>query len=306
MQRKGFQVIGHETIPSDAMNKTKARLPEDWDIILEPKTGFFNLNLKEVWRYRDLMWLFVRRDFVAQYKQTILGPVWHVIQPLLTSIIFLFLFGRVAKLGTDGIEPILFYMSGITIWNYFAACLTSTSTTFVANAAIFGKVYFPRLVIPLSVVISNIIRFGIQFGLLLVFMIVYAFKGVPISLSFYWFFIPFLVIVMAGIGLGLGIIISSLTTRYRDLALLLTFAVQLGMYITPIAYPLSFLEGTKYKWLININPLTPITEAFRYCVFGEATVKAGGLLYSFVFMVVSILFGALIFNKVEKDFMDTV
>jgi lipopolysaccharide transport system permease protein len=288
------------------MNELEIKEKEHWDIVLEPKTSFFSLNLKEVWRYRDLMWLFVRRDFVAQYKQTILGPVWHIIQPLLTTLMFLFLFGRVAKLGTDGIEPILFYMSGVTIWNYFAACLTSTSSTFVTNAAIFGKVYFPRLVIPLSVVISNIIRFGIQFGLLLVFIIAYAFSGVPIHLSIFWLFIPFLVIVMAGIGLGLGIIISSLTTKYRDLSLLLAFAVQLGMYVTPIAYPLSFLSGTKYKWLININPLTSITEAFRYCLFGKGTVEVGGLLYSFIFMVLVILFGALIFNKVEKDFMDTV
>jgi lipopolysaccharide transport system permease protein len=279
---------------------------EDWDLVLEPETSFFRFNLKEVWRYRDLMWLFVRRDFVAQYKQTILGPLWHIIQPLLTTLMFLFLFGRVARIGTDGIEPILFYMSGITIWNYFAACLTNTSNTFIANAAIFGKVYFPRLVIPLSVVVSNIVRLGIQFSLLIVFMIIYTFKGVPVHVSVNWLFIPVLILVMAGIGLGLGIIFSSLTTKYRDLSLLLTFAVQLGMYVTPIAYPLSYLEGTKYQWLININPLTSITEAFRYCLFGKGTLAPGGLMYSLVFMIVVLLFGALIFNKVEKDFMDTV
>src|SRR6186713_2696597 len=177
----------------------------DWDMVIKQDTSLFDLNLREVWRYRDLMWLFVRRDFVAQYKQTILGPLWHIIQPLLTTLIFLFLFGRVARIGTDGIEPTLFYMSGIAIWNYFSTCLTSTSATFVTNAAIFGKVYFPRLVIPLSVVISNIIRFGIQFLLLLLFMILYVFKGVPIHLSIYWLLIPLLIGVMAGIGLGLGI-----------------------------------------------------------------------------------------------------
>jgi lipopolysaccharide transport system permease protein len=274
---------------------------------LEPKTNFFKLNLAEVWRYRDLMWMFVRRDFVAQYKQTIMGPVWHIIQPLLTTLIFLFLFGRVAKISTDGIEPaILFYMSGITIWNYFAACLTNTSTTFVSNAAIFGKVYFPRLVMPLSIVISNIIRFGIQFGLLLVFMVAYAFKGYPIHFTLDWLFIPVLILIMAGIGFGLGIIISSLTTRYRDLALLLTFAVQLGMYATPIAYPLSFLADKNYKWLINLNPLTSIVEGFRFCLFGKGTVTFEGILYSISFMIVVVLFGTLIFNKVEKDFMDTV
>jgi lipopolysaccharide transport system permease protein len=279
---------------------------EHWDIVLEPKTSFFKLNLKDVWRYRDLMWLFVRRDFVAQYKQTILGPLWHIIQPLLTTVIFLFLFKKVANISTDGVEPTLFYMSGITIWNYFAACLTNTSTTFVTNANIFGKVYFPRLVMPLSIVISNIIRFGIQFGLLLVFMIAYMFKGIPIHLSANWLFIPLLVLLMAGIGFGLGVIISSLATKYRDLSLLLTFAVQLAMYITPVAYPLSFLQTTKYKWVIDINPLTSITEGFRYCLFGKGTVTSNGLWYSLIFMVVVVVLGSLIFNKVEKDFMDTV
>ncbi|WP_205508553.1 ABC transporter permease [Longitalea arenae] len=289
------------------MSKTASNTPpEHFDIVLQPQTSFFKLNLAEVWRYRDLMWLFVRRDFVAQYKQTILGPVWHVIQPLLTTLMFLFLFGKVANIPTDGIEPVLFYMSGITIWNYFSACLTNTSNTFISNAAIFGKVYFPRLVIPLSVVISNIVRFGIQFGLLLVFMIVYAFKGVPIHFNLYWLCIPILVFVMAGIGLGLGIIISSLTTKYRDLSFLLTFAVQLGMYITPVAYPLSYLEKTKYKWLIDINPLTSITEAFRFCLFGKGTIEMQGVLYSLVFMVLVIGVGTLVFNRVEKNFMDTV
>ena len=279
---------------------------EHWDLIIKPSTGFFDLPLRDVWRYRDLLVLFVKRDFVAQYKQTVLGPLWHVIQPLLTTLIFLFVFGRVARLGTDGIEPILFYMSGITIWNYFATCLTSTSNTFVNNASIFGKVYFPRLIIPLSVVVSNIVRFGIQFCLLLAFMIAYTFRGVPLELSVYWFFIPVIILVMAGIGLGLGIIISSLTTKYRDLSILLGFAVQLGMYVTPIAYPLSFLQDTKYGWLIKLNPLTSITEAFRFCLFGRGTVEPGGLLYSLLFMLAVIVSGALIFNKVEKNFMDTV
>ena len=281
-------------------------LHEHWDIVLEPKTSFFKINLKEIWRYRDLMWLFVRRDFVAQYKQTILGPLWHIIQPLLTTLVFLFLFGKVAKIGTDGIEPVLFYMAGISIWNYFSACLTNTSSTFITNASIFGKVYFPRLVIPLSIVISNIIRFVIQFGLLLIFMIIYAFRGVTFSITAYWLFIPLLIFVMAGIGFGLGVIISSLTTKYRDLSLLLAFAVQLGMYATPIAYPLSFLEATKYKWLININPLTSIVEGFRYCLFEKGTVTLGALLYSFIFMLIVVIVGVLIFNKVERDFMDTV
>ncbi len=280
--------------------------PTQWDLVIRPKTSLFDLHLQDVWRYRDLMWLFVRRDFVAQYKQTILGPLWHIIQPLLTTLIFLFLFGSVAKIGTDGIEPILFYMSGITIWNYFSACLTTTSGTFITNANIFGKVYFPRLVLPLSMVISNIIRFGIQFGLLLIFMIVYYFKGVHITITWYWLLIPVLVIIMAGIGLGSGIIISSLTTKYRDLALLMTFAVQLAMYVTPVAYPLSFLQNKSYRWVVTINPLTSIVEAFRYCLFGKATVTFSGIAYSILFMLITLFAGALIFNKVEKDFMDTV
>ena len=290
------------------MNSGLQRLENDqWDIELKPHTSFFKLNFKEVWNYRDLMWLFVRRDFVSQYKQTILGPLWHIIQPILTTIIFLFLFGKVANIGTDGIKPpILFYMSGITIWNYFASCLNSTSSTFTSNAAIFGKVYFPRLVIPLSVVLSNIVRFAIQFGMLLVFMIFYSLRGYPVHLNIYWLAIPFLVLIMAGIGLGVGIIISSLTTRYRDLALLLGFAVQLGMYATPIAYPYSYIKGKSFEWVLNINPLTPVVEAFRFCIFGNGTVTTGGIVYSLLFMLVVLLTGALIFNKVERDFMDTV
>lgn len=280
---------------------------EHWDMVIEPKTSLFDLHLMDVWRYRDLMMLFVRRDFVAAYKQTILGPLWHVIQPIFTTIMFMFIFGAVAKIPTDGIEPsALFYMSGITIWNYFTACLTNTSNTFVGNAAIFGKVYFPRLVIPLSVVISNLVKLAIQFGLLLVLMIFFNFKGFPINLSIYWLFVPVLIIMLAGMGLGMGIIISSLTTKYRDITVLLSFALQLGMYATPIAYPLSFLKKKGYAWLININPLTPITEAFRYCLFGKGSFDLMGIVFSFVFMIIILFFGIIVFNKVEKSFMDTV
>ena len=279
---------------------------ESWTEIITPKTNLLDLRFREVWKYRDLLWLFVRRDFVAQYKQTILGPLWHLIQPLFTTLIFLFLFGRIANIPTDGIKPILFYMSGITIWNYFAACLTSTSNTFLANANIFGKVYFPRLVLPLSIILSNIVRFGIQFGLLIVMMIWFQFHGYPIHFTIYWFWIPVLVILMAGIGLGMGIIISSLTTKYRDLAILLGFAVQLGMYATPIAYPLSFLQNRGYAKLIAANPLSPIVECFRYCLFGKGTFTPGSLTYSIAFMFIVLLVGSVIFNKVEKSFMDTV
>jgi lipopolysaccharide transport system permease protein len=279
---------------------------EDWDLEIKPKTRLVDFNVKEVWRFRDLMWLFVRRDFVAQYKQTVLGPIWHVVQPLLTTLMFLLVFGKIARIPTDGIPPILFYMSGITLWNYFSFSLTSTSSTFLANASIFGKVYFPRLIMPISVVISNIIRFGIQFMLLAVAMLWYHFHGSPIQISVYWLFIPVLIVLMAGTALGLGIIISALTTKYRDLNILLTFAVQLLMYATPIVYPMSFLKGTRYATLIEMNPLTSLIEAFRYALFGQGTFMVGDLLYSVLFMIGSLFVGLLFFNKVEKTFMDTV
>lgn len=279
---------------------------DSWDMVIEPKSRLLQLNLKEVWRYRDLMVLFVKRDFVAQFKQTILGPLWHVIQPLLTTIMFLFIFGRIARISTDGIQPTLFYMSGITIWNYFSTCLTNTSNTFTANAGIFGKVYFPRLVLPFSVIISNMVRLGIQFSLLLAMMVYYHFNGYPMHITFSWLLIPILIVMMAGIGLGMGIIISSLTTKYRDFAVLLTFAIQLGMYATPIAYPMSYLEHKSYATLIRANPLTAIVETFRYILFGNGSFNMAGLAYSAGFMVVVMFLGIIIFNRVEKSFMDTV
>jgi lipopolysaccharide transport system permease protein len=279
---------------------------EDWDLIIRPKSSLFHLHLADIWHYRDLLILFIKRDFIAQYKQTILGPLWHLIQPILTTLVFLLLFGRIAHIPTDGIQPVLFYMSGITLWNYFSICLTSTSNTFINNAAIFGKVYFPRLVIPLSIVLSNLIRLGIQFGLLLGTMIWYQFKGYPIQISLSWLWIPVLVLLMAGLGLGLGIIISSLTTKYRDLSILMSFVVQLWMYITPVGYPMSYLEHSKYATFINLNPLSSIVEAFRYALFHKGSLNIGGLLYSFTFMLISLFIGLLIFNKVERSFMDTV
>jgi lipopolysaccharide transport system permease protein len=277
-----------------------------WTEIITPHTRLLDLQLGEIWKYRDLLWLFVKRDFVAQYKQTILGPFWHVLQPLFTTFIFLLLFAKIAKIPSDGIPPVLFYMSGITIWNYFATCLTNTSSTFIANANIFGKVYFPRMVLPISTILSNIVRFGIQFGLLLAMMIWFQFHGYPVDFNVHWLWIPFLIILMAGIGLGLGIIVSSLTTKYRDLAILLGFAVQLGMYVTPVAYPLSFLQNKGYGKLIAANPLSSIVECFRYCLFGKGTFTVGSILYSLIFMIVVLFFGAIIFNKAEKNFMDTV
>ena len=278
---------------------------EHWDQIIEPRGKLLDLNLKEVWRYRDLLVLFVKRDFVAQYKQTILGPLWHFIQPVFTSIMFLFVFGKIANIPTDGIEPIVFYLASITIWNYFSSCLTATSNTFVANAAIFGKVYFPRLVIPLSTVASNMVRFGIQFLLLLAVMGWFGIRDGHFHFGASWLLVPLLVLMMAGMGLGLGIIISSLTTKYRDFTVLIGFAVQLLMYATPVAYPLSFLSG-KYAAIIRWNPLSPIVETFRYALFGRGTLDVPGLLYSGSFIVVVLFLGMVIFSKVERTFMDTV
>ena len=279
---------------------------EDWDLVIEPRGRLLDLNLREVWHYRDLLWLFVKRDFSAQYKQTILGPLWHFIQPIFTTLVFLLVFGKIANIPTDGIEPVLFYMSGISIWNYFSACLTATSNTFVANAGIFGKVYFPRLVIPLSNVLSNIVKLGIQFSLLLAVMIWFGIKNQHFYVGTGWLLIPLLVLMMAGLGLGLGIIISSLTTKYRDFAVLISFAVQLLMYATPVAYPLSFLKTKSFAAWIAWNPLTPIVESFRYALFGVGTVDATGLLYSSAFIIIVLFGGLLIFSKVERTFMDTV
>jgi len=279
----------------------------EWDIILGPDAGLFDLNLKDLWKYRDLLWLFVRRDFIAQYKQTLLGPLWHLIQPLFTTLMFVLVFGHIANIPTDGIKPsLLFYMSGITLWNYFSNCITNTSNTFIANAGIFGKVYFPRLILPLSVVISSLIRFGIQFLLLLAFMLWYNFNGYPVHISLAWLMIPVLLCIMAGIGLGMGIIISSLTTKYRDFTVLISFAIQLAMYATPIAYPLSYLKNKSYLWIININPLSAIVEAFRYALFGKGSFSMMSIGYSVAFMIVVLVTGILVFNKVERTFMDTV
>lgn len=286
-------------------NKTNISV-EDWDMVITPKTGLFDLKFKELWKYRDLIALFVKRDFIAQYKQTILGPLWHIIQPVFTTIIFLLIFGKIANIPTDGIPSALFFMSGITIWNYFSSCLTATSSTFVANASIFGKVYFPRLVIPLSTVISNLIKFCIQFILLIAFMAWYAWKGNAILISTSILLVPVLVLLMALMGLGLGIIISSLTTKYRDFTVLIGFAVQLLMYATPVAYPLSFLKDKSYASWIAWNPLSPIVEGFRYALFNKGSFQSYDLIYSSIVVFLMLLLGLLMFSKVERTFMDTV
>jgi lipopolysaccharide transport system permease protein len=279
---------------------------EKWDLIIKPKTDFFEINIREVWRYRDLMWMFIRRDFAAQYKQTVLGPLWHFIQPLFTTLIFVVVFSRIAALSTDGLPPLIFYLCGITIWNYFSSCLIATSNTFVANAYIFGKVYFPRLVMPLSVVLSNMVKFGIQFLLLIAVMIWYAVSGTEIKIGNSYFFIPVILLMMAGMGLGLGIIISSLTTKYRDFAVLVTFGVQLLMYATPVVFPMSAVKSLDLKFWLSINPLTPLVEAFRYAILGVGSFEAIQLIYSGISILVLLIFGLFLFGKVEKTFMDTV
>src|SRR5271157_1526699 len=287
--------------------KTNNTLSNDleWDMIIRPKRNLLDLRLGELWRYRDLVMLFVRRDFVAVYKQTILGPLWFLIQPLLTTIIFTVIFGNIAKLPTDGLPQFLFYMSGTVIWTYFADCMTNTSNTFVNNANLFGKVYFPRLAVPVAMLISSLITFGIQFALFLAFVGFFALQGTPLHPNWWIAFSPVLILMMAGLGLGFGIIISSLTTKYRDLRFLVQFGVQLLMYATPVIYPASSIPA-RYQMLIQANPMTSIVEAFRYAFLGAGSINPMGLLYSFCFMLVVVTIGTVIFNRVEATFMDTV
>jgi lipopolysaccharide transport system permease protein len=278
----------------------------EWTEVITPKKGIFDINLKELWRYRDLIMLFVRRDFVSTYKQTILGPIWFFIQPLFTTIIFIVIFTRIAKLSTEGIPPVLFYLSGVTLWNYFSDCFSKTSNVFVANAGIFGKVYFPRLTSPVSIVISNLIKFGIQISLFFIIYFYYVINHqIEWHLGINLLLLPFLICLMALLGLGLGIIFSSLTTKYRDLSFLLQFGIQLLMYASPVIYPLSSAEG-KLKTILQLNPLTPLIESFRHIMFGQGVIDLGGLLYCLIFTFVALFSGIVIFNQVEKSFMDTV
>jgi lipopolysaccharide transport system permease protein len=287
------------------MQNIKDNIIEEWDLTIEPQTSLFELNLKDVWRYRDLLWMFVKRDFVSFYKQTILGPLWFFIQPLFTTIIYTFIFGGLANLSTDGLPQPLFYMAGITAWNYFADCITKTSTVFKDNANIFGKVYFPRLIMPLSIVASNLVRFGVQMLLLFMMMGYYAVHNASFNITPAILLFPVLVLLMALLGLGLGLIITALTTKYRDLAFLVTFGIQLFMYTTTVIYPLSSAPE-KYKTLISLNPMTGIIEAFRYAFLGQGQVSVNTLGYSTIFTIVVMVFGVIIFNKTEKTFVDTV
>ena len=281
---------------------------EGWTEVIEPRIGLLDLGLKEVWRYRDLVMLFVRRDFVSTYKQTILGPIWFFIQPLLTTITYMVVFNGIANMSTGGVPPLAFYLSGVTIWNYFAQALTATSTVFTANAAIFGKVYFPRLTMPLSIVLSNLVRFGIQLGLFLLIWAYFLLTTDALHPNLYLLLTPVLVVLMGLLALGLGMIFSALTTKYRDLAMLLAFGVQLLMYATPVIYPLAKLEALpeKFRWLILANPLNAIVETFRFGFLGSGSFSWGYLGYSALATAVILLVGTIIFNKVEKSFTDTV
>ncbi len=278
---------------------------ENWSLVIRPQRAWWDLRLGELWQYRDLVWLFVWRDFVSMYKQTILGPLWYLIQPILTTVVFTVIFGNIAELSTDGLPPFLFYLAGNTVWNYFSSCLTSTSNTFSGNSSLFGKVYFPRLAIPLSVVISNIISFGIRMLVLLGFLIYFLSSGSEVKVTWWVLTLPLLLLLMAGLGLGLGIIVSSLTTKYRDLQQLMGFGVQLLMYGTPVIYPLSAINGA-WRWLILANPMTPVVEIFRLAFLGTSSITPLYLLYSTVIMIIVLIIGVLIFNRVENNFMDTV
>jgi lipopolysaccharide transport system permease protein len=273
--------------------------------VIKPSRSWFDWRLRQLWRYRDLITLFVWRDFVSVYKQTILGPAWHVIRPLITTLIFTVVFSRMAGLSTDGAPPFLFYMVGNVAWAYFSSCLDNTSKTFVANAALLGKVYFHRLVIPVSLVLSNLIAFGIQLGILLIVMAMYVFSGESLHVTSWVLMTPVLLVILAGYALGGGIIVCAMTTRYRDLSYLVTFGVQLVMYLTPVIYPVCAVP-VRYRWAANLNPLTPVFEGFRLGFLGVGTVTLEQLAFSFCSMLVVLAAGTMLFTRVERTFMDTV
>ncbi|MBQ3676056.1 MAG: ABC transporter permease [Bacteroidales bacterium] len=274
--------------------------------VIKPMSSLLQLNLKDIWHYRDLMMMYVKRNIVTVYKQTILGPLWLVVQPVLTTIMFMFVFGNLAGLSTDGVPGALFYFAGLILWNYFSQCLTGTSGVFIANQNVFGKVYFPRIVVPLATTISNLIQFLIQFAVFVVlYVYYYVTMEVPIVPNVYVALLPLLVLLCAGLSLGFGIVFSSMTTKYRDLVFLLQFGVQLWMYATPIIYPLNSIPTDK-QWIFLLNPVTSIIETFKFGAFGIGVFSWGALVYSFVFMILLLFFGIILFNRIEKSFMDTV
>ncbi|MBX9888355.1 MAG: ABC transporter permease [Flavobacteriaceae bacterium] len=286
-------------------NTSTARPEQNWTEEIKSQESLLSINFTELWHYRDLLLMLLKRDFITFYKQTILGPIWFFVQPIMTSLIYVVLFGQVAKLSTDGLPQLAFYLAGITIWNYFADSLTKTSAVFTTNASIFGKVYFPRLIMPLSIVFSGLLKFGIQFGLFIAVVLYYTFVENMIQPNLWVLATPLLIILMAAFALGLGMIFSSLTTKYKDLSFLLTFGIQLYMYATPVVYPVSAMPE-KYQWLVKANPLTGIFECFRYGYLGAGSFTPSSLIFSTITIAILLSIGIVIFNKVEKSFMDTV
>jgi lipopolysaccharide transport system permease protein len=281
---------------------------KEWLFEITPKNNFFSLNFKEIWQYRDLLFLFVKRDVITVYKQTVLGPLWYLIQPLFTSVTFTIIFNNVAGINTGTIPPFLFNLAGISVWNYFTACLTGTSDTFKANAGIFGKVYFPRIITPLSIIISNLIKFVIQFLIFVVFFIFYLLNGADLSINPIIIFFPVLVIIMGILGLGLGMVISSMVTKYRDLSYLIGFGIQLLMYLSAVMYPMALIKEKlpKFGWIVEYNPLAYVIETSRYMLLDEGEVSVLGLSYTVLVTIVLFFIGLLIFNRTEKSFIDTV
>ena len=275
-------------------------------MVITPHQKLWSVDFKEIWRYRDLIELFVKRNIVVQYKQTILGPLWYIIQPLLTVIMNMVVFGGIAKMSTDGVPQALFYMAGNVCWFYFSDCLNQTSNTFLANQGMFGKVYFPRLCVPIATVLSNLLRFGIQLGLFVVFYLWFFFSGADIHLTWAILLVPLFIVMLAGLGLGFGILVSSMTTKYRDLTILFSFIVQLWMYATPIVYPISMVTNDTLRTIIMANPMTSVIEAFKYATLGQGYFSWFSLGFSFTFMVLLLVLGVVVFNKVQRSFMDTV
>lgn len=277
-----------------------------WLFEIKPKDNLLRFNFKEIWRYRDLLFLFVKRDIVTIYKQTVLGPLWYIIQPLITALIFTLIFNNIANISTGTIPPFLFNLAGITTWNYFKECLTGTADTFKKNEAIFGKVYFPRIIMPLSIIVSNLIKFGIQLLILIVFYIYFVLKGYSLMPNIYVSLFPILIVFMGMLGLGLGMIISSMVTKYRDLTFLVSFGVQLLMYVSLVVLPLSLFQEKGYEWAVKYNPMAYIIETARYMLLNEGSVSAFGVIYTCVTTILILLSGIVIFNKTEKSFIDTI
>lgn len=278
---------------------------QQWTEEIKSQDSLFSINFKELWHYRDLLLMLLKRDFITFYKQTILGPIWFFVQPILTTLIYVLLFGQIAKLSTDGTPQIAFYLAGITIWNYFSEALTKISTVFKDNAAVMGKVYFPRLIMPLSIIVSGLMKFAIQFALFIVVVLYYSFVEIRIHPNIWVLMTPFLLLLMAAFSLGLGMIFSSLTTKYKDLVFLLTFGIQLFMYATPVVYSVTSIPE-QYQWIINVNPLTGIFECFRYGYLGSGNFRPSSLIFSSITISILLIVGTVVFNKVEKSFMDTV